>query len=294
MFQIIFVFESALLDISTWIQGTPSIENLFSDSSKNLSLRSKYIISAIEALRARGRIQKLHILVDFDENGYLLQIFSKPCEDRPTLFLEIIQRHNHQMRFLLFCSLVLLSTGSRLFRGWIISPTDAIQEPAVGEDNEYPTMEESTLRPVLEPPLIKRGIDPLSLPRLLKEPPLKRTDLKRDSSIYPSSSVQLVPRIPLREPPLKRHQISIDDLAEYLSSQPKKLSFYPVSEQHRITVREPPLKRGSVFPMSIRVPLKEPPLKRTVSQRTSADPILMSRCIRFTSDPVELNRILEV
>ncbi|KHJ79820.1 hypothetical protein OESDEN_20520, partial [Oesophagostomum dentatum] len=34
--------------------------------------------------------------VDFDENGYLLQIFSKPCEDRPTLFIEIIQRHNHQ------------------------------------------------------------------------------------------------------------------------------------------------------------------------------------------------------
>jgi len=34
--------------------------------------------------------------VDFDENGYLLQIFTKPCQDRPTLFIEIIQRHNHQ------------------------------------------------------------------------------------------------------------------------------------------------------------------------------------------------------
>jgi 4-hydroxyphenylpyruvate dioxygenase len=34
-------------------------------------------------------------LVDFDENGYLLQIFSRPVEDRPTLFLEVIQRHNH-------------------------------------------------------------------------------------------------------------------------------------------------------------------------------------------------------
>lgn len=35
---------------------------------------------------------KLGILVDRDEDGYLLQIFSKPIEDRPTLFLEIIQR----------------------------------------------------------------------------------------------------------------------------------------------------------------------------------------------------------
>lgn len=41
-------------------------------------------------------LEKLHILVDYDENGYLLQIFSKPVEDRPTLFIEIIQRKNHQ------------------------------------------------------------------------------------------------------------------------------------------------------------------------------------------------------
>jgi len=35
-------------------------------------------------------IQKEHILVDYDERGYLLQIFTKPVEDRPTLFFEII------------------------------------------------------------------------------------------------------------------------------------------------------------------------------------------------------------
>ena len=35
-------------------------------------------------------IRKLNILVDFDEKGYLLQIFTKPVEDRPTLFLEVI------------------------------------------------------------------------------------------------------------------------------------------------------------------------------------------------------------
>ncbi|MCF8461615.1 MAG: 4-hydroxyphenylpyruvate dioxygenase [Flavobacteriales bacterium] len=37
-------------------------------------------------------VAKLGILVDSDEEGYLLQIFTKPVEDRPTLFFEIIQR----------------------------------------------------------------------------------------------------------------------------------------------------------------------------------------------------------
>ncbi len=37
-------------------------------------------------------LKELGILVDRDEEGYLLQIFSKPVEDRPTVFYEIIQR----------------------------------------------------------------------------------------------------------------------------------------------------------------------------------------------------------
>jgi len=37
-------------------------------------------------------LQRLGILVDRDNEGYLLQIFTKPVEDRPTLFFEIIQR----------------------------------------------------------------------------------------------------------------------------------------------------------------------------------------------------------
>jgi 4-hydroxyphenylpyruvate dioxygenase len=37
-------------------------------------------------------LEKLGILIDADEDGYLLQIFTKPLEDRPTLFFEIIQR----------------------------------------------------------------------------------------------------------------------------------------------------------------------------------------------------------
>lgn len=41
------------------------------------------------------KIQELNILVDFDDKGYLLQIFTVPQEDRPTLFFEIIQRHGN-------------------------------------------------------------------------------------------------------------------------------------------------------------------------------------------------------
>jgi len=37
-------------------------------------------------------LKKWGIMVDRDEEGYLLQIFTKPVEDRPTLFFEIIQR----------------------------------------------------------------------------------------------------------------------------------------------------------------------------------------------------------
>jgi 4-hydroxyphenylpyruvate dioxygenase len=40
-----------------------------------------------------SELQKLNILVDRDEDGYLLQLFTKPIQDRPTVFFEIIQRH---------------------------------------------------------------------------------------------------------------------------------------------------------------------------------------------------------
>lgn len=93
---------------------------------QHIALNTGNIIETVTALRARGvefltippkyyvnlrarlshsetkikedmeTLQKLHILVDYDDKGYLLQIFTKPVEDRPTLFLEIIQRHNHQ------------------------------------------------------------------------------------------------------------------------------------------------------------------------------------------------------
>ncbi|GAB3532623.1 4-hydroxyphenylpyruvate dioxygenase [Pontibacter brevis] len=53
---------------------------------EDLFERVGQIDEEMEALKA------LNILVDRDEEGYLLQIFTKPVEDRPTVFYEIIQR----------------------------------------------------------------------------------------------------------------------------------------------------------------------------------------------------------
>jgi 4-hydroxyphenylpyruvate dioxygenase len=40
-----------------------------------------------------GTLRELKILADRDEDGYLLQIFTKPVQDRPTVFFEMIERH---------------------------------------------------------------------------------------------------------------------------------------------------------------------------------------------------------
>lgn len=93
---------------------------------QHIALRTENIIETVSRLRARGTIfldipdvyydnmreklksasitvqedidvlQRLRILIDYDDRGYLLQLFTKPVEDRPTLFIEIIQRRNHQ------------------------------------------------------------------------------------------------------------------------------------------------------------------------------------------------------
>ncbi|EME32411.1 4-hydroxyphenylpyruvate dioxygenase [Galdieria sulphuraria] len=41
-------------------------------------------------------LERLGILLDWNEEGYLLQILSNPVQDRPTFFLEAIERHNHE------------------------------------------------------------------------------------------------------------------------------------------------------------------------------------------------------
>ena len=59
------------------------------------NLRKSLAKSPVEVTEDLDVIEKLNILIDYDDKGYLLQIFTKPVEDRPTLFFEVIQRRNH-------------------------------------------------------------------------------------------------------------------------------------------------------------------------------------------------------
>lgn len=93
---------------------------------QHIAIQTPDILSTVSALRARGvqfidvpatyyetvrmrlktekrswelqedfeAIQRLNILIDYDEGGYLLQLFTKPLMDRPTVFIEIIQRNS--------------------------------------------------------------------------------------------------------------------------------------------------------------------------------------------------------
>uniref|UniRef100_A0A8D3E469 4-hydroxyphenylpyruvate dioxygenase n=1 Tax=Scophthalmus maximus TaxID=52904 RepID=A0A8D3E469_SCOMX len=82
----------------------PAIRNLKERGMEFMSVPDTYYEQLTEKLKHSkvkvtedlNVLQELKILVDYDDNGYLLQIFTKPVQDRPTVFLEVIQRHNHQ------------------------------------------------------------------------------------------------------------------------------------------------------------------------------------------------------
>ncbi len=57
-------------------------------------MRKRLRNSTLDLKEDMGAIERLRIMIDFDEDGYLLQLFTKPLADRPTVFLEIIQRNN--------------------------------------------------------------------------------------------------------------------------------------------------------------------------------------------------------
>ena len=67
------------------IEFLPTPDSYYEDPE--LRARIGNVRVPIEELQARG------ILVDRDEDGYLLQIFTKPIGDRPTVFFELIERH---------------------------------------------------------------------------------------------------------------------------------------------------------------------------------------------------------
>jgi 4-hydroxyphenylpyruvate dioxygenase len=90
--------------------------------AQHVAMQTTDIVRTVEALRANGLqllttpsayyaelpervgeiaqdyadLERLGILADRDEDGYLLQIFTKNAQDRPTLFFEIIERHGAQ------------------------------------------------------------------------------------------------------------------------------------------------------------------------------------------------------
>ncbi len=115
--------KSQVQEYLDWHQNTPGVQHL--------ALRTDDELHSIAALRSRGvdfltlpdayydkvwdrvnstlkshnqpevkedhkRIHDLGILVDADDEGYLLQLFTKPLQDRPTLFFEIICRRGSQ------------------------------------------------------------------------------------------------------------------------------------------------------------------------------------------------------
>ena len=87
--------------------------------SQHVAMASSNIVETVEALKSRGVVflatpdayyeevpdrvgdidesyddlRRLRILADRDDDGYLLQIFTKTAQDRPTLFFEVIERH---------------------------------------------------------------------------------------------------------------------------------------------------------------------------------------------------------
>ncbi|CAN5721508.1 4-hydroxyphenylpyruvate dioxygenase [soil metagenome] len=115
--------KSQIEEYLDWHHHTPGVQHL--------ALRTDDELQSIQALRARGvdfltlpdayydqvwgrvnkmltanghepvredheRVKQLGILVDADDEGYLLQLFTKPLQDRPTLFFEIICRRGSQ------------------------------------------------------------------------------------------------------------------------------------------------------------------------------------------------------
>lgn len=95
------------------------LEYYGSPGVQHIALTTEDIVSTVESMRSQGldflripdnyyeeaktrvpevsaqvdALQRNGILVDKDEDGYLLQIFSKPVQDRPTVFYELIERH---------------------------------------------------------------------------------------------------------------------------------------------------------------------------------------------------------
>ena len=72
------------------------LEFLATPASYYADVRARLARSSLHVKESLEELERQHVLIDFDDTGYLLQIFSRPVEDRPTLFFEVIQREGHQ------------------------------------------------------------------------------------------------------------------------------------------------------------------------------------------------------
>lgn len=86
-------------DIITAIKNlrTRGVEFLTIPDAYYDMLRKQLANSKVQIKEDLKLLQDLQILIDYDDDGYLLQIFTKNMQDRPTVFLEVIQRNNHQV-----------------------------------------------------------------------------------------------------------------------------------------------------------------------------------------------------
>lgn len=101
--------KSQIEEYIEWYNG-PGVQHIALATGNILETVSKLTEQGVEFLRVPStyyreleerigkinepieKLEELGILVDRDDDGYMLQIFTKPVEDRPTLFFEIIQR----------------------------------------------------------------------------------------------------------------------------------------------------------------------------------------------------------
>ncbi len=101
--------KSQIEEYIEWYQG-PGVQHIALATGNIIDAVTKLSAQGVEFLRVPSsyykelqdrvgkinepidELERLGILVDRDDDGYMLQIFTKPVEDRPTLFFEIIQR----------------------------------------------------------------------------------------------------------------------------------------------------------------------------------------------------------
>ncbi|KAG7224492.1 hypothetical protein INR49_015016, partial [Caranx melampygus] len=133
------------------------------------TLRANLKTAKIKVKEDLNHLQELKILVDFDDKGYLLQIFTKPVQDRPTLFLEVIQRNNH-----------FVSDQLSKCTGVTVSSRPVV-EPAGGPVHRSPRPKELRLRASLLHPFLPHNMGP-GTARPVLHPPRVQNEGNREQS----------------------------------------------------------------------------------------------------------------